>query len=267
MLHEEQCAMRKDLILIATNNHGTAEPIQDQLVACGYEVMPVRYDLGVFDLVARIQPALLVLCVPQPGADCLALCRQLRDRLELPVIGVISSAESSHRVAVLEAGADEVVAISAHPKELAWRVQTVLRRTLPAPVVSEAVDTQRGVLLRSDPHGYCVWLAEKCIALTPSECALLAFFLQNPDRTWTRKQLLEYVFGGVAAMSDRNIDEHIKNLRKKIEPDPHHPDLIRTVYRVGYTLVSYQKKESGGGPGTNGPHDGLLLPLLQGGAT
>jgi len=258
--------MRKDLILIATNNHGTAEPIQDQLVACGYEVLPVRYDLGVFDLVARIQPALIVLCAPQPDADSLELCRQLHDRLELPVIVVISSAESSHRITVLEAGADDVVAISAHPMELARRVQAVLRRTLPAPVFPKAVDTQRGVLLRFNPHGYCVWLAERCIALTPRECALLAFFLQNPDQTWTRKRLAEHVFGG-AAMSDRNIDEHIKNLRKKIEPDPHHPDFIRTVYRVGYKLVSDQKNVSGGGPGTSGPRDELLLPLLRGGTT
>jgi DNA-binding response OmpR family regulator len=263
---ESESAMGKGRIMVVTHDLGASKPMHDQLAACGYEVLSARCGPAVFDLVACTHPSLIVLCMPQPDADSLELCGQLRDRLDVPVIVVISSAESSHRITVLEAGADDVVAISAHPMELARRVQAVLRRTLTAPVTPKAVDTPRGGLLRFDADGYCVWRAGKCIALTPRECALLSFFLQNPDRTWTRKQLAERVFGG-AAMSDRNIDAHIKNLRNKIEPDPHHPDFIRTVYKFGYKLVSDQKKVSGGGPGTNGPRDESLLPLPRGGTT
>ncbi|HEY4413333.1 MAG TPA: response regulator transcription factor [Gaiellaceae bacterium] len=185
-------------------------------------------------LIEEAPPALVVLDVMLPGTDGLALCRWIRARGDLPVIMLTARGDEADRIVGLELGADDYVTKPFSPRELAVRVQTVLRRATPA-----AKDAQRLELdgLVIDPHTREVLRDGERLRLTAKEFDLLFFLASNPRQVFSRDQLMGRVWGYEAAVDTGTVTVHIRRLRAKIERDPSSPERLETVWGVGYRFT------------------------------
>jgi DNA-binding response OmpR family regulator len=185
--------------------------------------------------IEREAPDLVVLDIMLPGEiDGLALCRWIRSKSELPVILVTARGSEADRIVGLELGADDYVTKPFSPRELATRVKTVLRRARPdtskttsltvGPILLNA--TSRETLRHGEP-----------LRLTAKEFDLLWFLASNPNRVFSRDQLMHRVWGYSSALDTGTVTVHIRRLRAKIEVDPTNPQRLETVWGVGYRFV------------------------------
>lgn len=181
------------------------------------------------------QPDLVVLDLGLPGIDGLDLLRSLRRESNTPVIILTARGEESDRIVGLELGADDYMVKPFSPKELVARVRAVLRRAEGAPAAG--AELLHAADLTLDLPRMRLTVGDVPIELTPTEFQLLARLARQPGRILTRAQLLEAVHGVAIESYERAIDTHIKNIRRKIEPDPRQPRYIHTVYGVGYRLA------------------------------
>jgi DNA-binding response OmpR family regulator len=185
-------------------------------------------------LIARQEPDLVVLDVMLPGElDGLALCGWIRARSDLAVILLTARGEETDRIVGLELGADDYVTKPFSPRELATRVRAVLRRAqrrVDAPERIElgplAIDATRREAYRNG----------ETIRLTAKEFDLLWFLASNPNRVFSRDQLMDSVWGYSAALDTGTVTVHVRRLREKVEQDASKPQLLETVWGVGYRL-------------------------------
>lgn len=192
-----------------------------------------RFDLVVLDLML-------------PGEDGLSLCRRLRARSRLPVIMLTALGEETDRIVGLEMGADDYLAKPFNPRELLARIRAVLRR---AGGADERVDA--GAARALIFAGFRLDLAARALTapdgvfvpLTAGEFDLLAAFAERPRRVLDRDRLLDLTRGRAAAPFDRSVDVQLSRLRRKIEPDPKEPALIKTVRGGGYVFTCEVTRE------------------------
>ena len=183
---------------------------------------------------------LVVLDIMMPGEDGYQLCRHLRETGDLPIIMLTAVAEDTDRVVGLELGADDYVTKPFNPRELVARIRAVLRRTRSLPPEREPL---RGQNLKFDRWVLNVdqreLTAEDGVAvpLSNGEFQLLQAFLAHPERVLSREQLMDLTRGRSWEAFDRAIDNQVSRLRRKIEPDPNTPRLIKTVWGGGYRFV------------------------------
>ncbi len=181
------------------------------------------------------KPDLIVLDIMMPEMDGYEFMRQHRKERETPIILLTAKLEEDDKVLGLELGADDYVTKPFSPRELTSRIRAVLRRTGQGPPQMDILRAN-GITLDRDSH--LVTLNDSVIDLTPSEFDLLAALISAPGRTFTRLELLDLIQDTAFAGYKRTIDVHIKNLRAKIEDDPHNPHYIETVYGVGYRFTA-----------------------------
>jgi DNA-binding response OmpR family regulator len=174
-------------------------------------------------------PDLVLLDIMLPKLDGWAVCQKIRQASDAPIIMLTARAGEPARVQGLDLGADDYLEKPFSLRELIARIQAVLRRT-----AKTKANHLKSRELEIDLEKHRVTMRGKLIELTSSEFALLATLAQNPGRVFTRLQLLEAIQGVTYESFDRVIDSHIKNVRKKIEPDAHSAEYILTVYGVGY---------------------------------
>ncbi len=183
----------------------------------------------------RERPDLIVLDLNLPGMDGLEVCRALRRQSDVPIIMLTARVDETDRLIGLELGADDYITKPFSPRELAARVRAVLRRTrggLITPGVVRVAD------LEIDLDGHRLLRGGQPLHLTRTEFELLAILAQHPGQTFTRAQLLDRLHGIIYEGFDRSIDAHIKNLRRRLEPNPVEPVYILTVYGVGYQFAN-----------------------------
>ncbi len=185
-------------------------------------------------LIEETPPALVVLDVMLPGTDGLALCRWIRSRGDLPVIMLTARGEEADRIVGLELGADDYVTKPFSPRELAVRVQTVLRRAKPVSSDAERLELDGLVI---DPRTREVERDGKPLRLTAKEFDLLFFLASNPRQVFSRDQLMGRVWGYESAVDTGTVTVHMRRLRSKIERDPSSPEHLETVWGVGYRFV------------------------------
>ncbi len=191
-------------------------------------------------------PDLLVLDLMLPGMDGLQVCKKLRERWPVPVIMLTALGEEIDRVVGLETGADDYVTKPFSPRELALRVQSVLRRARGALVTSGTGVLRDGDLL-VDVGAHEVRLGEHEITLTAREFDLLAYLMRNPRQAFSRAALLNQVWGW--SFGDTStVTVHVRRLREKIEPDPTAPRRIVTVWGVGYRYEPVEDDTGGERP-------------------
>jgi two-component system, OmpR family, response regulator ResD len=183
------------------------------------------------ELIRTREPSLVVLDVMLPGTDGLELCRWIRGRSDLPVILLTARVDESDRIVGLELGADDYVTKPFSPRELAVRVRTVLRRTVPAGEGRRTIETGELVL---DGGGRQVSRGGLVLALTLKEFDLLWFLASHPRLVFSRETLMERVWGYQAAFDTGTVTVHMRRLREKVELDPTHPRHLQTVWGVGY---------------------------------
>lgn len=183
----------------------------------------------------REHPTLVILDLNLPGGlDGLDVCRALRREANVPIIMLTARSEEVDRLIGLELGADDYITKPFSPREVIARVRAVLRRAEQPespPQVVEAAD------IRIDLQRRAVSVSGQPVELTASEFDLLTAFVRYPGRVYTRAQLLELIQGVAYEGYERTIDQHVKNLRHKIEPNAREPRYILTVFGVGYKFA------------------------------
>jgi DNA-binding response OmpR family regulator len=185
-------------------------------------------------LIEETPPQLVVLDVMLPGIDGLALCRWIRARGDLPVIMLTARGEEADRIVGLELGADDYVTKPFSPRELAVRVQAVLRRAQMPAATAERLSFDG---LSIDPGTREVVRDGDPLRLTAKEFDLLFFLASNPRQVFSREQLMGRVWGYEAAVDTGTVTVHVRRLRAKIERDPSAPEHLETVWGVGYRFV------------------------------
>ncbi len=189
-------------------------------------------------LAERVHPALVVLDVGLPDGSGMDLCRQLRARSDLAVLMLTARATEDDVIEGLAAGADDYVTKPFSPRELVARVNAALRRAgAPDAPMQSRVVVGDGALEIDTVHGL-VWLAGESVELTAAQLRLLLALARYPGRVYSREELIEAVAGSMYGRDDaRVIDAHVKNLRRRVEPDPRHPRYVETVHGMGYRLA------------------------------
>ena len=180
-------------------------------------------------------PDLVVLDLMLPGMDGLALCRWIRTDSSLPVIMLTARGEPADRIVGLELGADDYVTKPFSPRELAIRVRNVLRRAnVPPKTAAKTITFDE---LTIDGTAREVTVSGAPVRLTGKEFDLLFFLASNPREVFSRKQLMDRVWGYEAAFDTGTVTVHIRRLRSKIELDPSAPRRLETLWGVGYRFV------------------------------
>lgn len=220
-------------ILIIDDEPEIVRVLRGYLEQAGYRVLTAYDGTEGLRRARQESPDLVILDLMLPGMDGIDVCRTLRQTTDIPIIMVTARVEETDRVLGLELGADDYVTKPFSPRELVARVRAVLRR-YQAPAQQEPVLVVDD--LRMDVARRTVQRGEEQAELTPSEFEILRALMSAPGRVFSRLQLLEASQGEAYEGYERTIDTHIKNLRRKIEPDPPNPTYILTVHGVGYKI-------------------------------
>jgi two-component system, OmpR family, alkaline phosphatase synthesis response regulator PhoP len=221
-------------ILVVDDEPRIVELARDYLEHAGFRVITARDGRAALESARRDRPDLVVLDLGLPGLDGLDVTRELRKDGSIPIVMVTARDDELDKLLGLELGADDYLTKPFSPRELVARVKAVLRRT-DRPV--EASDVIRVGELQLDVPRMRTQVADRSIELTPTEFTLLATLARQPGRIFTRSQLLDALHGVAFESYERAIDSHVKNLRRKLEPDPRQPRFVLTVYGVGYRLA------------------------------
>jgi two-component system alkaline phosphatase synthesis response regulator PhoP len=221
-------------ILVVEDEPQIAGIVRDYLEHAGFAVISAGDGAAALALVRVRRPDALVLDLGLPRVDGLDVIRAIRRDSRVPILILSARGDETDRVAGLELGADDYVVKPFSPRELVARVRAVLRRAEAVPLTDERIETGDLVL---DLVRRRVTVAGRVVILTPTEFELVATLAREPGRVWTRAQLLDAVHGFSLETYERAIDGHIRNLRRKLEPDEAAPRYVRTVHGVGYALV------------------------------
>ena len=226
--------MAHEHILIVEDERKLADLLRDYLSEAGYTVSWLDRGDRVVSRVKRDPPGLILLDIMLPGTDGTEVCREIRKFSKIPILMITARVEEVDRIIGLELGADDYICKPFSPREVVARVKAVLRRAY-----SEPETTRLAVgPISLDETTRRVSVDEEVLNLTPSEFGLLKIMMAHPGRVFSRSELLDKVQGYQFEGYDRNIDTHIKNIRKKIAEKLPGREVIHTVYGIGYKFDS-----------------------------
>ncbi|MEF9386056.1 response regulator [Ralstonia solanacearum species complex bacterium KE056] len=217
------------MILIVEDEPKLAALMADYLRAAHYETEWVDDGTRAVQRVRETSPELVLLDLMLPGKDGLEICREVRAFSDLPIVMVTARVEEIDRLLGLELGADDYICKPFSPRELVARIKTILRRM-------QRSGAQSDSLLQIDNTAYSATLRGQRLDLTPVEFRLLSALANAPGRILSRANLLEQIYDDHRVVTDRTVDTHVKNLRRKMELVSPGTELIHSVYGVGYRL-------------------------------
>lgn len=229
-------------LLLVDDERSIREPLAQYLTRQGFRVTQASDAESARARLNAYAIDLVVLDIMMPGEDGLSLCRHIRETSETPVILLTARSEETDRIVGLEMGADDYVVKPFSPRELSARIKVVLRRW-------SAAGGARQHAPESGSFAFAGWVLRTgertlvdregvSVPLSTGEYNLLLALVTRPRQVLTRDQLLDLTQGREAAAFDRAIDNQVSRLRKKIEPDPKNPTIIKTVWGGGYTLAA-----------------------------
>lgn len=216
-------------VLVVEDEPKLAALVSDYLTNAGYTVHCVDNGLDVLPAVKVFSPRLILLDLMLPGRDGLEVCRELRTFSTVPVIMMTARVEEIDRLLGLELGADDYICKPFSPREVMARVKVILRR---GPLLENPATAR----LCIDEAHYRASLDGIALDLTPVELRLLRTLGDSPGRVFSRDQLLDNLYFDHRVVTDRTVDSHIRNLRRKLEQACPGRDPIRSIYGVGYKL-------------------------------
>jgi two-component system alkaline phosphatase synthesis response regulator PhoP len=221
-------------VLVVDDEPKIVEVVGDYLRSAGFSVTTAAAGESALALARARPPDVVVLDLGLPGLDGLDVTRELRRTSSVPIIMLTARREEMDRVLGLELGADDYLVKPFSPRELLARVRAVLRRT-------EGLQTEQERFALGDvivdTGRRQVTVGDRVVELTATEFDLLVELARHPGRVLTRAQLLAALHGVVVESYERTVDAHVKNLRRKLEPDPHRPRYLLTVHGVGYRFA------------------------------
>ncbi len=221
-------------VLVVDDELKITRLVRDYLTEAGYSVLTASDGPGAVAVARQAKPDLIILDLGLPGMDGLDVTRAVRRYAATPIIILTARSDESDRVVGLELGADDYIVKPFSPKELVARVRAVLRRVDGGPDAAEVV---RAGGLTIDVPKMRVEVGGRPVQLTPTEFQLVLTMAREPGRVFTRSQLLDAVHGVAFDSYERAVDAHVKNIRRKLEPDPRRPRYLLTVHGVGYRFA------------------------------
>jgi two-component system, OmpR family, alkaline phosphatase synthesis response regulator PhoP len=221
-------------VLVVEDESQIAQIVRDYLRHAGFAVIMTGDGVDAVTLARERRPDLVVLDLGLPRLDGVEVARRLRRESDIPIIMLTARVEESDRLMGLDLGADDYVTKPFSPRELVARVRAVLRRVEHG---TGSGDILRRAGLVIDASRMTVTRDGMPIELTATELQLLATLVRQPGRVFTRGQLLDAVRGSDVESFERAIDAHIKNIRRKLEPDSRNPHYVLTVYGIGYKFA------------------------------
>jgi len=218
-------------ILIVEDEPKIADVLEDYLrVQAGFGTHKLARGDLVMEWTRRHSPDLILLDLMLPGMDGIEVCKKIRAMSTVPIIMITARVEEIDRLLGLELGADDYICKPFSPREVVARVRAVLRRAHHA--VETVESDYRGVSL--DRDDYRATAHGQILDLTPVEFRLLEALMRRPGRVWSRDKLMDAVYTDGRVVSDRTMDSHVKNLRRKLADATPEQELIHSVYGVGY---------------------------------
>jgi DNA-binding response OmpR family regulator len=225
-------------ILVVDDEPKIAALARDYLEHAGFAVVTAADGRAALEAVGRTRPDLVVLDLGLPEVDGLDVTRAIRRDSSLPIVMLTARDDEIDKLLGLELGADDYLTKPFSPRELVARVKAVLRRVdIGRQPDRSARDVIRAGDLTLDVPRMRADIAGRPVELTPTEFQLVATMAAQPGRIFTRSHLLDAVHGVAFESYERAIDTHIKNIRRKLEPDPREPRYVLTVYGVGYRFA------------------------------
>ncbi|MDQ1042848.1 response regulator transcription factor [Streptomyces sp. V4I2] len=223
-------------VLVAEDDEMQAELIRRSLLAEGHTATVVHDGRAALDAARRLRPDLVVLDLMLPVIDGFGVCRVLRRDDDVPVLMLTARATEDDLLLGLELGADDYMTKPYSPRELMARIRTVLRRSGRVVVDRREDPVVRAGGITVDPVRHEVRCDGVPVECTPAEFEILLAMATEPERVFSRRQLLEVTRGTDRSSTERAVDVHIMNLRRKTETDPRRPVRLLTVFGVGYKL-------------------------------
>src|SRR3954463_5403065 len=227
-------------LLVVEDDENISAALVEYFSRAGYAVTTAADGVAGVEAAVRTRPDVVVLDLMLPKMDGLAVCKELRQKIaNMPIIMLTAKDDVVDRVLGLEMGADDYITKPFSLREVEARIKSVLSRARAAAAAPEGGDETPIVRgnLRVDPIRREVTIANRHVELTPKEFDLLRLFASNPGRVFPRKYLLEKIWDYSYEGYDRTIDSHINRLRAKIEDNPENPQLVLTVWGIGYKFT------------------------------
>ena len=218
----------RPIVLVVEDEQRIAQILMDYLRQAGFEPLHAGDGALALSLANSAKPDLILLDVMLPVMDGLSVCREIRKHSAVPIIMATARVEELDRLLGLELGADDYICKPFSPREVVARVKAVLRRAQPA------APEEKKFVLDIDPEARRARIGGQELDLTRTEFKLLELLSSRPGRVYSRAQILELAYDDEQDVSDRVVDSHVKNLRRKIAERAGDREIIRSVYGIGY---------------------------------
>ena len=216
-------------ILVVEDEPKLAALLKDYLARADFSTTHVSNGLDVMPIIQEAMPDLILLDLMLPGRDGISLCKDIRGLSQVPIVMVTARVEEIDRLLGLQLGADDYICKPFSPREVVARVQAILRRA-----AHWRDDAQYGQKLMIDETRYLATYGGQKLDLTPVEFRLLKALHDHKGCVFSREQLMNNLYEDYRVVTDRTVDSHIKNLRRKLDAASPEHELIRSVYGVGY---------------------------------
>lgn len=218
-------------ILLVEDETKIAQLMMDYLHHDHYETTHIDTGKGVVSWVKENKPDLILLDLMLPEKDGLSICREVREFSVVPILMLTARVEEIDRIIGLEVGADDYICKPFSPREVVARVKSMLRRV---EYLQQTVPEVTVKGLELDEEQYLARFSDNLLDLTPVEFKLLSLLSEHSGRVYARQHLVDHIYNDGRIVTDRTIDTHIKNIRKKLVAAGAEEDLIRSIYGVGY---------------------------------
>jgi two-component system, OmpR family, phosphate regulon response regulator OmpR len=229
-----------NLVLIVDDDEKLQKLLKEYLENNGFRVLGLGDGSHVLETIRKDSPDLVILDIMLPGKDGLEILKEIRRDFELPVMMLTAKGEDTDRIVGLELGGDDYLAKPFNPRELLARIRAILRRA-GAGVTGDS-DTRKQAFIKAggltlNTARQTVSTEKREIELSSAEYRILEILMKNPNTVLSRDQLMTLARGRDFMAFDRSIDVHISKLRAKLEPNPHFPIKIKTIWGSGYLFV------------------------------
>lgn len=229
-------------VLIVDDDVKLVELLKTYFIKENFIVYTAGDGIAALQLIREHKPSIMILDLMLPGMDGKEICRRVRRDNDLPIIMLTAKDDEADRLVGLEIGADDYVTKPFSIKEVIARAKVILRRVHGEVVEPKHILRFRDMVIDLEQHA--VRRGDVVLELTPIEFKLLEILMRSPKRVFNRLQLMENTHGFAFDGYERTIDAHIRNLRRKVEPDSKNPQYILTVYGVGYKFAGEANEEN-----------------------
>jgi len=226
--------MKNKTIVLIEDEHKIAEILKKYLEHEGFEVITLEEGKNALSVIDEVNPVLCILDLMLPDSDGLSICESIRQHSDVPIIILTQKDHEDDRLAGLNIGADDYICKPVGPREVVARVHTILRRTS-SKEISQAKELKYNDITLLHDEFEC-YVLDKKIELTPLEFNILSIFVSHPKKVFSREKIMDSCYGNKRIVSDRTIDTHIKNLRRKIMEATGEQQIL-SVYGKGYKLI------------------------------